>query len=209
MSGRLALAAEAAPWGVPALFLAAGGIYDLTAGHPVIGGAETVIALLFAWLAYRRVRYLHHGQFRAARETFVKAAQTLPMGTTCLARDDHVVLFRSKQRIIGLPVMRVMRLNEDDAAEFAEHGNAVLTGITFAVSPLHVRVIQIIHGDRFITGPDGEPELEKESLSRWARARRAARIFRAAGRPEGYAECAEITELAAQIHAAEPLGEAA
>ena len=161
MSGRLALATEAAPWGLPALILAGSGADDLVAGLAVAGGIQAAVALIFGWLAYRRANHLYRSPFWDARNDLAEALRTLPAKTVCLVRDDHIVLFRSKRRAIGIPVMQVMRLDENDATDFMEHGAAVMTGTTFTVTPIHVRVLQIIHGDRIITGPTGNRSSRK------------------------------------------------
>lgn len=208
MSERLGLtdwtlvATEAWMWGAPAVVFAVYAI--IYASAPVAAAVLGAITALLAWLACRRVRRLVTGSLWHARHDLNRALKHMRLRTAYLVRDDHVFLYRNTMRVAGVPFIVLTRLAEDDAQDFFEAGEGIVTGETFKVSPVHLRVIAQATGTKLVTTADDDIEISPEApRSRKERLRGNATILDMLRRGVLYASPDELRALTAQILAGE------
>lgn len=191
---------DVGPWGAPAVVFWVALGFDAGSGSIPRIAIDAAAALVLSWLAWRKLRVLLSQPFASSRRAVLDAAGRIADGRVWLARNDHMALVCHRKLHLGVIITRVP---EDDVAALEDEGTGVVVMSSFIVLPMSVRVSH--SPDGFRVARDGD-DFRISDEARTPLPRRIVRLMRMNATGAAYAECGELTELAAQMSTAEPLG---
>jgi hypothetical protein len=191
---------------LPAIAAAVVVVFD---GLPRRNVAEIVVigavAAGYAAMTIRRAVLLHRRGDTAARAALARILAAMT-GPGMWVNDDAGMAFDvSRTRIAGIPCVVIIRVPESDLRTIDAEGDGFVIPATFAIFPAGARVMIFLNAYRTADSEYGfEPVRPRPRTAReWvAELRHNDRVIR---KGAAFADAREVTELAAQLEAAEPV----
>lgn len=175
----------------------------------VQGAALAVVSGAALWVNIAECARARRSGMAGARSALLRAARAARgQSELWLDRDQHVLLSAVRSGPWWARQWHVLRFDEDAAAEASQAGPGERVAITCEVTQVAAllpRVMRFPDGIAATAGQDGEFTLAPEDARRGRHARSLAGAWRMARSGVLWASAGEVSELAAQLSAAEPI----